>query len=175
MWCKQLQHVADTSVSTDKSPNISTTQKITIDSTKYPVLNQLITHRIETSTMRQVQDKNREYPCQPDPYFRPPPRLPDNLWPWSLKTNTTNETNIDIEFEDNLTHQEGIISEIYQSPDRNYFQKLKDLESLVDTSKIVQNVLPKQANIDTILKIIQCKVLTGVHLSVNCYVRQCSL
>ena len=79
MWCKQLQPVADTSVSTNKSPNIPTTQKVTIDSAKYPVLNQLITHRIETSTMRQVQDKNREYPCQPDPYFRPPPRLPDNL------------------------------------------------------------------------------------------------
>ena len=45
---------------------------------------------------RQVQDKNREYPCQPDPYFRPPPRPPDNLQPQSPKTNTVNKTNIDI-------------------------------------------------------------------------------
>ena len=34
MQCKQLQPVADTSVSTNKSPNIPTTQKVTIDSTK---------------------------------------------------------------------------------------------------------------------------------------------
>ena len=69
VWCNQLQLVADTAVSTNKSPNIPTNQNITIDSTKFPVPNQLITHRAETFTMRQVQDKNREYPCQP----------PDNL------------------------------------------------------------------------------------------------
>ena len=52
MWCKQLQPVAETSVSTNKSPNIPTTQEVTIDSTKYPEPKQLITHRPETSTMR---------------------------------------------------------------------------------------------------------------------------
>ena len=66
-----------------------------------------------------------------------------------------------------MPHQEGIISEIYQRPNRNYFQELKDLESLVDTSKIVQKFLPKQADIDKILKIIQHKVLKGSHLSVT--------
>ena len=115
--------------------------------------------------MRQVRDKNREYPCQPDPYFRPPPRPPDNLQPQPLKTNTVKQ--IDIEFEENSPHQEGILSEIYQRPDRNYFQEPKDLESLVDTSKIVQKFLPKQADIDKILKIIQQKVLKGLHLSVT--------
>ena len=79
MRCKQLQPIDDTSVSTNKSPNIPTTQEVTIDSTKYPEPKQLITHRTEMSTMRQVQDKNREYPCQSDPYFRPLPMLPDNL------------------------------------------------------------------------------------------------
>ena len=79
MQHKHMPPVADTLVSTNKSPNIPTNQQVTIDSTKYPVPNQLITHRTELLTMRQVQDKNREYPCQPDPYFRPPPRPPDNL------------------------------------------------------------------------------------------------
>ena len=79
MQCKQLQAVAGTSVSTNKSLNIPTTQKVTIDSIKYPEPNQLIAHRTETSTTRQIQDRDREYPCQPNPYFRPPPRLPDNL------------------------------------------------------------------------------------------------
>ena len=54
MQCKQLQPVADTSVSTNKSLNIQTTQEVTIDSTKYPEPKQLMTHRTETSTMRQV-------------------------------------------------------------------------------------------------------------------------
>ena len=79
MQHKQLQPVADTSVSTNKSPNIPSTQKVTIDSTKYPVPNQLITERTKIPTTRQVQNRNGKYPCQPDPYFRPPPRLPDNL------------------------------------------------------------------------------------------------
>ena len=35
MQCKQLQPVDDTSVSTNKSPNIPSTQKFTIDSTQY--------------------------------------------------------------------------------------------------------------------------------------------
>ena len=66
-----------------------------------------------------------------------------------------------------MPHQEGIIYEIYQRPDKNYFQEPKDLESLVDTSKIVQKFLLKQANIDKILKIIQWKVLKGSNLSVT--------
>ena len=44
MWHKQLQPVADTSVLTNKSPNLPSDQKVTIDSTKYPVPNQLIAH-----------------------------------------------------------------------------------------------------------------------------------
>ena len=58
MWNKQLQPVADTSVLTNKSPNIPTTQNVTIDSTKYPVPNQLITEGTKIPTMRQVQDRN---------------------------------------------------------------------------------------------------------------------
>ena len=79
MQQKHPQPVADTLVSDYKSPKIPADQKVTIDSTKVPVLKQLITHKTEIITMRQVQGKNREQPCQPDPYFRPPPRPPDNL------------------------------------------------------------------------------------------------
>ena len=45
MQHKQLQPVADVPVSTNKSPNIPSTQKVTIDSTKYPVPKQLITEK----------------------------------------------------------------------------------------------------------------------------------
>ena len=143
MWHKQLQTVADTSVSTNKSQNIPTTQEVTIDSRKCPEPKQLITHRTETSTMRQVWNRDREYHCQPNPYFRPPPRLPDNWQLKSPKTNTTNKSDIDIEFDENLPHQEGIISKIYQRPNKNYFQETKDLENLIDTSKIVQKFFAK--------------------------------
>ena len=56
-------------------------------------------------------------------------------------------------------HQERIISELYQGPDKTYFQEPKDLENLVNTGNLVQKFLPKQADIDKILKIIQC---TGI-------------
>ena len=56
--------------------------------------------------------------------------------------------------------------EFYQRPDKSYFQEQKDLESLVNTCNLVQYFLPKQAHIDKILKVIQSKVLNGMHLSV---------
>ena len=46
------------------------------------------------------------------------------------------------------------------------FKKPKDLESLVNTSRLVQKFLPKQVDIYKILKIIQQKKLKGMHLSV---------
>ena len=123
-------------------------------------------HKAETITRRQVQDKNREHTFQPDPYFRPPSRLPDNLQPESLKINTVTKMNIDIDFVENPPHQEGIISKLYQRPNKTYFQESKDFESLVNTSNLIQKFLPKQADIDKILKIIQCKVLKSSHLLV---------
>ena len=75
--------------------------------------------------------------------------------------------NIDVDFGENSPHQEGIISELYQRPDKTYFKELKDLESLVNTSNLVQKFLPKQVDIDKILKIIQHKVLKGSHLLVT--------
>ena len=51
--------------------------------------------------------------------------------------------NIDADFEENSLHQEGIISELYQRPNKTYFQEPKDLESLLNTSNLVQNFLPK--------------------------------
>ena len=126
MWHKQLTPVADTSALTNKSPNILNTQNVTINSTKYPVLNQLIMEKTKIPTTRQVQDRGGKYPCLPNPYFRPPPRPPDNLRLQSLQTKTNVETSIDIEFKENLPHQEGIIPEIYQMPDKGYFQEPKD-------------------------------------------------
>ena len=43
---------------------------------------------------------------------------------------------------------------MYQRPQRSYFQEPPELESLGSTGKLVQRILPKQADIDKILKII---------------------
>ena len=47
-----------------------------------------------------------------------------------------------------------MMSEIYQRPDKFYFQEPPELQSQVNTGKLVQKFLPKQADIDKILKII---------------------
>ena len=68
------------------------------------------------------------------------------------------EEDIKVDSEENSPHQECVISEIYQRPDKSYFQEPPDLQNVV---------LPKQADIDKILKIIQRKVLKGTHLPVT--------
>ena len=87
--------------------------------------------------------------------------------PDSPENKSVTKPKIDIEFEENSPHQEGIILEFYQRPDKSYLQQPKDLENLVNTGNLVQKFLPKQADIDKILKIIQCKVLKGTHLLVT--------
>ena len=54
-----------------------------------------------------------------------------------------------------------------QRPDKTYFQEPHKLESLINTGNLVQKFLPKQADIDKILKIIQRKVLKGTHFPVT--------
>ena len=69
-----------------------------------------------------------------------------------------------IEIEENLPFQENIISEVYERPDKSYFQELIELKDLIDTNNIIQQFLPKQTDIDKILEIIRKKVLKGTHL-----------
>ena len=72
------------------------------------------------------------------------------------------EPNMDIE--ENSPHQEGIITETYVAPDHSYLEQPQELIKLVNTSKVVQQYLPWQADIDKILNIIKRKVLKGTHL-----------
>ena len=74
------------------------------------------------------------------------------------------DMDINIDFEENSPYQEGIISETYERPDKSYIRELPELGDLLHTSKLVQKFLPKQTDIDKILKIIQRKVLKGMHL-----------
>ena len=88
----------------------------------------------------------------------PPPKPPDNL---SKKPEVES---LKIEIEVNSPFQESIISEVYERPDKSYFQEPIELKDLIDTNNIVQQFLPKQTDIDKILEIIRKKVLKGTHL-----------
>ena len=66
---------------------------------------------------------------------------------------------INKDFEENSPYQEGIISEIYQRLDKSEIVDPPELIDLVNTERIVQKYLPKQTDIDRILKVIQRKVL----------------
>ena len=62
---------------------------------------------------------------------------------------------INKDFEETSPYQEGIISDIYQRPDRSQLVEPPELADLVDTNNIVQKYIPNQTDIDKILKIIQ--------------------
>ena len=66
------------------------------------------------------------------PQIRPPPKLPDNL----SKKQVIESSKIEIE--ENSPFQKIIISEIYERPDKSYFQELIELKDLIDTNNIVQ-------------------------------------
>ena len=66
------------------------------------------------------------------PQPRPPPKPPDNL---SKRQDVESSK---IEIEENSPFQESIISEIYERPDKSYFQEPIELKDLVDTNNIVQ-------------------------------------
>ena len=92
------------------------------------------------------------------PRSRPPPKPTDQL------INKLHIGNIKTDIEGNSPFQEDIISEIYERPDKSYFQEPIELIDLRDTRNIIQRFLPKQTDIDKILEIIKKKVLKGTHL-----------
>ena len=71
---------------------------------------------------------------------------------------------LNTEFEDNSPFQEGVISEMYQRPDKSYFQDPQELEGLINTGRFIQKFLLKQADINNILKILQRIFLKGMPL-----------
>ena len=74
---------------------------------------------------------------------------------------------INLDFEENSPFQEGVISETIQILDKSLFQEPKELKDLINMGNLIQKFLPKQADIDGILKVIQRKVLKGTHLPVE--------
>ena len=74
---------------------------------------------------------------------------------------------MNLDFKENSLFQEGVISETFQRLDKTFFQDPKELNYLINMGNLVQKILPKQTDIDKILKVIQRKVLKGTHLPVE--------
>ena len=77
------------------------------------------------------------------------------------------DNDINIDFEEDSPHQEGIITETYQRPDNSYVKEQPELADLLDRNKLVQKVLLNQTDINKILEIIKRKVLKGTHLPIT--------
>ena len=70
----------------------------------------------------------------PLPAIRPPPRPPDPSEPIH-KGKAGIEPKLD--FEENSPHQEGIITEMYESPNKSYLEQPQELSDLVDGTKLI--------------------------------------
>ena len=60
------------------------------------------------------------------------------------QANLELDLEINRNFEENSPYQEGIISEIYQRPNKSQMVDPPELIDLVNTERIVQKYLPKQ-------------------------------
>ena len=68
-----------------------------------------------------------EFPAYAGPIYRPSPmptETPTKVIPKKIPVSDidTLEQDITMDFEDNSPYQEGVISEIYQRPDKSYFK-----------------------------------------------------
>ena len=115
---------------------------------------------VETGMPKSMIDilRNEMLPPYLIPHMRPPQKPLDNLPKKQVVES------LKIEIEENLPFQESIISEVYERPDKSYFQEPIELKDLIDTNNIVQRFLQKQTDIDKILEVIRKKLLKGTHL-----------
>ena len=103
-------------------------------------------------------------PIYPNQIIKPPPKPPDKVIQNDRQIDWDLHLAMNKDFKENSPYQEGIISEIYQRPDKSQLLDPPELIELVNTEKIVQKYLPKQTDVDQILKAIQREVLKGTHL-----------
>ena len=122
---------------------------------------------ISPTHLNRPQAGKIQTPNYPDPVKKPPPRPPDKITQNDRQINLDLDLEINQDFEENSPYQEGIISEIYQRPEKSQLVEPLELADLVNTDKIVQRYLPRQTDIDKILKVIQRKILKGTHLPVT--------
>ena len=87
-------------------------------------------------------------PKHPNQISNPIPKLPERVIQNDKKTDLELDLDINRDFEENSPYQEGIISEIYEGPHKLQLVDPPEMTDLVNTERIVQKYLPKQADID---------------------------
>ena len=113
-----------------------------------------------------------DVPIHPGPTYRLSPTPIRSNVPRSQESSQSSSgveninPDINLDFKENSLFQEGVISEMFQRPDKTFIQDPKELNDLINTGNFVQNFLPRLADIDKILKVIQRKILKGTHLPV---------
>ena len=140
----------------DKSP-------LVIDLDTKPDLESPTQSAVVTQQYDPTRPEVRKESSNLQPTKRLPPKPPD-----IVNTDTTSKTNLgrdlNLDFEENSPHQEGIIMETYEIPHKPYKQQPQNWVDMVNTSNLVQKYLPRQVDIDKILDVIKRKVLKGTHL-----------
>ena len=70
-------------------------------------------------------------PNYPDPEMKSPPRPPDKMTQNDRQINLDLDLEINLDFEENSPYQEGVISEIYQRPEKSQLVEPPELADLV--------------------------------------------
>ena len=107
----------------------------------------------------------------PGPVYRPAPKpIKQNMTHAQISKSSNidnNNSDINFDFKENSPFQEGMMCKMFQRLDKSFFQEPKELEDIINKGNLIHKHFPKQTDIDTILKIIQRKVLKGTHLPVK--------
>ena len=88
-------------------------------------------------------------PFHPDLIYRPPPKAIRSNVPRSqesLQSSSSVENiiaDINLDFEENSSFQEGVISKMIQRPDKSFFQDPKELNNLINTGNLIQKFFTK--------------------------------
>ena len=157
------QAITQTSELSKKIPEAPEVESRITNQPDFTAPRQSITNSNDEVTHRRTMIK--DIPFYPDPNYRTSPKPIRTPVPGSSQISESTDINpeINIDFEENSPFQEGVISEIYQRPNRSFFQEPQKLGGWINTGNLVQKCLPKQDDIDKILKVIRRKVLRGTH------------
>ena len=89
-------------------------------------------------------------PFHPGPNYRPPPKPIKSNMPRRKESSQSSPSteninpDINLNLEENSPFQEGIISEAYKRPDKSFFQEPQELNDLINTSNLIQKLLPNK-------------------------------
>ena len=90
-----------------------------------------------------------DVPFHPGPTYRPPPKsIRSNVHRSQESSQSSSSVEninlyINLDFKENSLFQEGVISEMFQRPDKTFFQDPKELNDLINMGNLVKKILAK--------------------------------